>query len=56
MMKEVTEEEVLKTMRNDSKKLDEALDELETLRGNLKKAGELITQALLRGVFFLARS
>ena len=47
-MKEVTEEEVLKTMRNDSKKLDEALDELEALRGNMKKAGELITQALLR--------
>ena len=47
-MKEVTEEEVFKTMRNDSKKLDEAMDELEQLRGNMKKAGELITQALIR--------
>ena len=47
-MKEVTEEEVLKTMRNDSKKLDEALDELEQLRGNMKKAGELSSQALIR--------
>ena len=47
-MKEVTAEEVFKTMRNDSKKLDEAMDELEQLRADLKKAGEMITQAAIR--------
>ena len=47
-MKEATAEEVLKVMRNDSKKLDDALDELEQLRADLRKAGELITGAVIR--------
>ena len=47
-MKEVTPEEVLKSMRNDSKKLDEALDELKLLRASLQKADELISQAVVR--------
>ena len=47
-MKETTEEEVLKVMRHDNKKLDDALDELEQLRANMKKAGELITSAVIR--------
>ena len=36
-MKETTPEEVLKIMRHDNKKLDEALDELEQLRADLRK-------------------
>ena len=47
-MKETTPEDVLKVMRHDSKKLDEALDELEQLRTDLRKAGELITGAVIR--------
>ena len=47
-MKEATQEDVLKVMRNDSKKLDEALDELERLRKDLRKASELITGAAIR--------
>ena len=48
MMSETKPEDVLKVMRNDSKKLDDALDELEQLRADLKKAGELITNAVIR--------
>ena len=47
-MKEATPEDVLKVMRNDSKKLDEALDELEKLRADLRKASELITSCVIR--------
>lgn len=47
-MKETTEEDVLKVMRNDSKKLDDALDELEQLRKDLRKASELIAGAVIR--------
>lgn len=47
-MKEVTEEEVLKVMRHDNKRLDEQLDELEALRANMRKAGEMITGAVVR--------
>ncbi len=47
-MKETTAEDVLKVMRNDSKKLDDALDELDQLRKDMKKAGELITSAVIR--------
>ena len=47
-MKEATPEDVLKVMRHDSKKLDEALDELDRLRADLRKAGELITGAVIR--------
>ena len=47
-MKETTPEEVLKVMRHDNKKLDEQLNELEELEANLKKAGELITGAVIR--------
>lgn len=47
-MKETTPEEVLKVMRHDSKKLDDALDELEQLRADLRKAGELIAGAVIR--------
>lgn len=47
-MKEVTEEEVLKVMRHDNKRLDEALDELDALRANMRKAGEMITGAVVR--------
>lgn len=47
-MKETTPEEVLKVMRHDNKKLDEALDELEELEADLKKASELITSAVIR--------
>ena len=45
---ETKEEDVLKIMRHDNKKLDEALDELEQLRADLRKAGELITSAVIR--------
>lgn len=47
-MKEATEQDVLKVMRHDSKKLDDALDELEQLRADLRKAGELIAGAVIR--------
>ena len=47
-MKETTEEEVLKVMRHDNKRLDEALDELDALRANMRKAGEMITGAVIR--------
>jgi len=47
-MKETTPEEVMKVMRNDSKKLDDALNELEQLRTDLRKAQELITGAVIR--------
>ena len=47
-MKETTPEEVLKAMRHDNKKLDEQLDELEQLRADLRKAGELIAGAVIR--------
>lgn len=47
-MKEAKEEDVLKVMRNDSKKLDDALDELDQLRADLKKARELIESAVIR--------
>lgn len=47
-MKEVTEEDVLKEMRHDSKKLDDAMDELEELTADLRKASELITNAVIR--------
>lgn len=47
-MKETTAEDVLKVMRHDSKKLDDALDELDQLRADMKKAGELITNAVIR--------
>ena len=47
-MKETTAEDVLKVMRNDSKKLDDALDELAQLRADLRKASELIGSAVIR--------
>lgn len=47
-MKETTQEDVLKMMRHDNKKLDEQLDELEALEANLRKASELITGAVIR--------
>lgn len=47
-MKEATVEDVLKIMRNDSKKLDDALDELEQMRADLHKARELIGSAVIR--------
>lgn len=47
-MKETTPEEVLKVMRQDNKKLDEQLDELEELEANMKKASELIAGAVIR--------
>lgn len=47
-MKETTAEDVLKVMRNDNKKLDQSLDELEQLRAALKKASELIGSAMVR--------
>ena len=47
-MKEATQEDVLKMMRHDNKKLDEQLDELEALEANLRKASELITGAVIR--------
>lgn len=47
-MKETTPEEVLKVMRNDNKKLDEQLDELETLTANIRKVNELIAGAIIR--------
>ena len=48
MWKETTAEDVLKVMRNDSKKLDEAMDELEALNADLRKVSELITNAVIR--------
>lgn len=47
-MKETTEEEVLKIMRHDNKRLDEALDELEELTADIKKASDLIGSAIVR--------
>ena len=47
-MKETTAEDVLKVMRNDNKKLDQSLDELEQLRAAMKKASELIGSAVIR--------
>ena len=47
-MKEATAEDVLKVMRNDSKRLDDALDELEQLRADMKKASELIASAVIK--------
>ena len=47
-MKETTQEDVLKMMRHDNKKLDEQMDELEALEANLRKASELITGAVIR--------
>ena len=47
-MKETTAEEVLKVMRHDNKRLEEQLDELEALRANMRKAGEMITGAVIR--------
>ena len=47
-MKETTAEEVLKVMRHDNKRLDEQRDELEALRANMRKAGEMITGAVVR--------
>lgn len=48
MWKETTAEDVLKVMRNDSKKLDEAMDELDALNADLRKVSELITSAVIR--------
>lgn len=48
MWKETTAEDVLKVMRNDSKKLDEAMDELDALNADLRKVSELITAAVIR--------
>ena len=48
MWKETTAEDVLKVMRNDSKKLEEAMDELEALNADLRKVSELITNAVIR--------
>ena len=47
-MQETKAEDVLKVMRNDNKKLDDALDELNQLRADLRKASELITNAVIR--------
>lgn len=47
-MKELTAEEVLQSMRNDSKRLDGDLAELKRLRDSMKKADELISQAEIR--------
>ena len=48
MFKEATAEDVLKVMRNDSKKLDDALNELHELKADLRKANEMIHGALIR--------
>lgn len=48
MWKETTAEDVLKVMRHDNKKLDEAMDELDALNADLRKASELITNAVIR--------
>lgn len=47
-MKETTSEDVLKVMRHDSKKLDEAMDELDALNADLRKVSELMTNAVIR--------
>lgn len=47
-MKETTMEDVLKSMRNDNKKLDKDLDELEKLKADLRKVSELITKAVVQ--------
>ena len=48
MWKETTAEDVLKVMRHDSKKLDEAMDELDALNADMRKVSELITNAVIR--------
>lgn len=48
MWKETTADDVLKVMRHDSKKLDEAMDELDALNADLRKVSELITNAVIR--------
>lgn len=48
MWKETTADDVLKVMRHDNKKLDEAMDELEALNADLRKVSELITNAVIR--------
>ena len=48
MWKETTADDVLKVMRHDSKKLDEAMDELDALNSDLRKVSELITNAVIR--------
>lgn len=48
MWKETTADDVLKVMRHDNKKLDEAMDELDALNADLRKASELITNAVIR--------
>lgn len=48
MWKETTAEDVLKVMRHDNKKLDEAMDELDALNADLRKVSELITNAVIR--------
>ena len=47
-MGETTAEDVLKVMRHDNKKLDEAMDELDALNADLRKVSELITNAVIR--------
>lgn len=47
-MKEATAEDVLKVMRHDNKRLDEALDELDQLTADWKKASDLIGSAIVR--------
>ena len=48
MWKETTADDVLKVMRHDSKKLDDAMDELDALNSDLRKVSELITNAVIR--------
>lgn len=48
MWKETTAEDVLKAMRDDSKKLDDAIYELDELNADLRKVSELITNAVIR--------
>lgn len=47
-MKEVTAKDVLKEMRHDNKRLDEAMDELDQLTADWKKASDLIGSAIVR--------
>ena len=48
MFKETTAEDVMKVMRHDNKKLDDAMDELDALNADLRKVSELITNAVVR--------
>lgn len=48
MFKETTAEDVIKVMRHDNPKLDDAMDELDQLNADLRKTEELIRGALLR--------